>query len=86
MENQSIAVDTVTGATLTSQAILTGATQALKEAGADLSGFSQAAAKSTATEEYETQLVIVGAGVGWTQGYAWTSGAIAAKHIIEQIQ
>ena len=25
-------------------------------------------------------------GVGWTQGYAWTSGAIAAKHIIEQVK
>ena len=25
-------------------------------------------------------------GVGWTQGYAWTSGSIAAKHIIENLK
>jgi fumarate reductase flavoprotein subunit len=25
-------------------------------------------------------------GVGWTQGYAWTSGAVAAKHIIEEMK
>ena len=24
-------------------------------------------------------------GAGWTQGYAWTSGLIAAKHIASQI-
>lgn len=66
VENQSVAVDTVTGATLTSQAILSGVTEALKEAGADLAGFSQAAVKENGSEEYETQLVIVGAGAAGT--------------------
>ncbi len=62
VEQQSLAVDTVTGATLTSQAILSGVTQALQEAGADLSGFASVKEKSTATEEYDVDLVIVGAG------------------------
>ena len=62
LEQQSIAVDTVTGATLTSQSILNGITAALTEAGADLAGFSSAAKKSTASESYDTDLVIVGAG------------------------
>lgn len=61
VENQSVAVDVVTGATLTSQAILSGVTQALTEAGADLAGFSAAPAVSTATETYEADVVIVGA-------------------------
>lgn len=62
VKQQSVAVDAVTGATLTSQAILTGVTAALKDAGANLAGFSAAAPKSTATENYDTDLVIVGAG------------------------
>lgn len=62
VEQQSIAVDCVSGATLTSQAILSGITDALKEAGADISGFSQAAKKTNASESYDTDLVIVGGG------------------------
>ncbi len=66
VEQQSIAVDTVTGATLTSQAILNGVTAALTEAGANLAGFSQSAPKSTASEEYDVDLAIVGAGATGT--------------------
>ncbi|MCD8083641.1 MAG: FAD-dependent oxidoreductase [Clostridiales bacterium] len=66
VEQQSVAVDAVTGATLTSQAILTGITQALNEAGADLAGFSQVAAASQESEEYTVDLVIVGAGAAGT--------------------
>lgn len=64
--NQSIAVDTVTGATMTSQAILSGVTDALKAAGADLAGFAKAPEKSAAVEEYSVDLVIVGAGASGT--------------------
>lgn len=63
---QSIAVDTVTGATMTSGAILSGITQALTEAGANLVGFSAAAPKSTASESYDVDMVIVGAGAAGT--------------------
>lgn len=64
--NQSIAVDTVTGATMTSQAILSGVQQALTAAGADLAGFAKAPAKVEATEEYTVDLAIVGAGAAGT--------------------
>lgn len=66
VEHQSVAVDTVTGATMTSQAILTGVSEALKEAGADLAGFSAAAPKSEASETYDVDFVIVGAGAAGT--------------------
>lgn len=66
VEQQSVAVDAVTGATMTSQAILNGVSRALKEAGADLAGFSQAAERSSETEEYHVRLVIVGAGAAGT--------------------
>ena len=62
VEQQSIAVDVVTGATLTSQAVLAGVSQALTEAGADLAGFTKATPKVDASETYETDLVIIGAG------------------------
>lgn len=66
VEQQSIAVDTVTGATMTSNAILSGISQALTEAGANLVGFSAAAPKSTASESYDVDMVIVGAGAAGT--------------------
>lgn len=64
--NQSIAVDTVTGATMTSQAILSGVQQALTAAGANLAGFAKAPAKVDAVETYDVDLVIVGAGAAGT--------------------
>ena len=63
---QSIAVDVVTGATLTSQAILNGVQQALEAAGADIAGFMTATPKVEATEEYTVDLAIVGAGASGT--------------------
>jgi len=62
VNQQTVAVDVVTGATLTSQAIINGVTQALTEAGANLAGFGKAAEKSDATETYDCDLVIIGAG------------------------
>lgn len=63
---QSLAVDTVTGATMTSNAILSGISQALTEAGANLVGFSAKAPKSTASESYDVDMVVVGAGAAGT--------------------
>ncbi len=62
VEQQSVAVDVVTGCTMTSQAVLSGVTQALTEAGANLAGFNKATPKVNATEEYTTDFVVVGAG------------------------
>jgi len=62
VEQQSIAIDCVTGCTLTSQAILSGVSQALTQAGANLAGFSKATPKVTGTETYDCDLVVVGGG------------------------
>ena len=64
--NQSIAVDVVTGATLTSRAILNGVAQALEAAGADPVDFMKPVPKSDAEETYETDIVIIGAGAAGT--------------------
>ncbi len=62
VEYQSVNVDTVSGATLTSQAILSAASDALTQAGADLSGFMASVPRSTEAEEYTADVVVVGAG------------------------
>lgn len=62
VEQQSIAVDAVSGCTMTSQAILSGVQQALEKAGADITGFMKAAPRSTATEEYTCDVAVVGGG------------------------
>lgn len=59
---QSIAVDVVTGCTMTSQAVLTGVQQALTEAGANLAGFNKPTPRVQATEEYTVDFAVVGAG------------------------
>lgn len=59
---QSIAVDVVTGCTMTSQAVLSGVSQALEQAGANLVGFNKPTPKVEALEEYTTDFVVVGAG------------------------
>lgn len=59
---QSIAVDSVSGATMTSQAILSAAGDALAQAGAELAGFTRAVPRSTDVEEYTTDVAVVGGG------------------------
>lgn len=66
IEAQSLAVDTVSGATLTAAAIAAATCRCLQEAGADLAGFAKAPARSDATEELSCELVIVGAGLTGT--------------------
>ncbi|MDO4492858.1 MAG: FAD-binding protein [Clostridia bacterium] len=66
VEQQSVTVDVVTGATCTSQAILTGVSQALTEAGANLAGFMKASPRTDAVENYEVDMVVIGAGATGT--------------------
>lgn len=66
IKNQSISVDVVTGATLTSNAILQGVTQALMAAGADISDFSKRPVKTAAQKTYDADVAIVGAGAAGT--------------------
>lgn len=65
VEQQSLAVDTASGATVTSKAILAAAETALTAAGADVETFKTAAQTETAeaqTIEITTDVVVIGAG------------------------
>lgn len=64
VDQQSLAVDTYSGATFTSQAILDAAEIALKEAGADIEALKKKVEKEIQQGETETtDIVIVGAGI-----------------------
>lgn len=61
--NQSLAVDTVSGATVTSTAVLTAITNALTESGANIDALKNAeTAKKGENEEATVDVVVVGAG------------------------
>lgn len=62
VEAQSVNVDVVTGATLTSQAIISGVEQALTQAGANLAGFRTPPARVNKTESYDCDFCVVSAG------------------------
>lgn len=63
IEHQSLAIDTITGATLSSMAVINAVRDCTKQAGAsDLPGSYEPPAPSTAVEELEADVVIVGAG------------------------
>ena len=64
VEGQTLAVDTVSGATFTSNAILEAAEEALKEAGADIAALKEKTQAESTDEiiEYNTEVVVVGGG------------------------
>ena len=64
VENQSVSVDTVSGATNTSNAILTAVKDCIEQAGGNVEDFSAPVEQVTsdAVEEYEADVVVVGAG------------------------
>ena len=64
IEGQTLAVDTVAGATGTSRGVIEAITAALKEAGANIDALSVKESTSTETEEVElsTDVIVVGAG------------------------
>lgn len=66
IENQSLAVDALTGATATCNGVRQGVEKALRDAGMDLSGFYTPIAKVEASEEYETDVLVVGMGSSGT--------------------
>lgn len=76
VKHQSLAVDTVSGATVTSKAILTAAEAALAESGANVAVFKNAVKKNAAKKKTVTKkadVVIVGA------GGAGLAAAVSAK-------
>jgi len=62
VENQSIGVDAVTGATFTSTAVLTAAENCLTQAGADAESYKVAVEKNGVDETLDYDVVIAGAG------------------------
>ena len=62
VKNQTLAVDTVSGATYTSRAIIEAVTDCIVQAGADPAQFSKAVEVSQAEENYDVDMVIAGAG------------------------
>lgn len=65
VENQSLAVDTISGATVSSKAIINGVTEALKLAGADIEKLlvkNDKEAVKGETKEYTADVVIIGGG------------------------
>lgn len=84
VEQQSIAVDAVTGATFTSQAVLNSVSQALTEAGANLVGFSKATPKVNASENYSVDLAIIGAGATGTMAAIEAMEAGISAIVIEK--
>lgn len=72
--HQSLGVDTVTGASNSSKALLTAVESCLKEAGADVEALKQAIVKTGIDEEMTTQIVVVGGGA---------SGSAAALQAVE---
>lgn len=75
---QSLAVDSVSGATITSSAIKAAVAQAIKDAGGDLAAFQKAPPAAPVVKESVTRKVdVVIAGAG-------TSGLMAAARLVEQ--
>lgn len=63
VENQSLAVDALSGATVTSYAVIRAATDALTQAGGDMDALKTAAEKAPAQDaEYTADVVVVGGG------------------------
>lgn len=74
VQQQSLAVDTVAGATVTSRAVLRGVEQALKDAGVDLAAWKAEKRQDKAQDaEYSADVVVVGG------GGAGLAAAIAAE-------
>lgn len=64
VENQSVKVDTVSGATVTSKAIIEAVTNAIQESGNDVSQFEKEIEQKTSDEVVELNATVVIAGAG----------------------
>ena len=73
MENNTVNVDAMTTATVTSNAVLSAAAEAIKAAGLNVEDFSAAVAETAEDATYHADIVIVGAG-----GAGMTSALTAA--------
>ncbi len=62
IEKQSIAVDTITGATITSNAVMNAVADCLTQAGADMDAWKKELPKEELPSEYTADVIIVGGG------------------------
>lgn len=90
VENQSLLVDTVTGATFTSRAILNAATECVRQAGGDegVKAFSvavekTAVTKTDVTEDYD--VVVVGSGLAGMCAAVAAQDAGASVLVVEKL-
>lgn len=83
LDSQSLAVDTVSGATITSQAVLTATEAALSQAGIDVAAWKNRAVEKAQgeAEEVTVDIVVVGAGGSGT-GAALAAAETGAKVMV----
>ncbi len=85
VENQSLAVDTITGATITSAAIVSAVSNALEEAGADVSALKvKGETVKAEDQEIDADVVILGAGAAGMSAALEASNAGASVVILEK--
>ncbi len=85
VENQSLAVDTITGATITSAAVVSAVSSALEEAGADVSSLKVKGETVKAEDQtIDADVVILGAGAAGMSAALEASNAGATVVILEK--
>ncbi len=85
VENQSLAVDTITGATITSAAVVSAVSSALEEAGADVSSLKVKGETVKAEDQtIDADVVILGAGAAGMSAALEASNAGASVVILEK--
>ena len=85
IEGQTLAVDTVTGATITSSAVISAITSALEQAGADVSALKETSEKAKAEDQtIDADVVILGAGAAGLRAALEASNAGASVVVLEK--
>ncbi len=85
VENQSLAVDTITGATITSAAVVSAVSSALEEAGADVSSLKVKGETVKAEDQtIDADVVILGAGAAGMSAALEASNAGASVVVLEK--